>query len=403
MKQRVVDSSRYALFLVLTLLLVFSGDYSTFAVKPDRTAPSNVISVNTPDAIAPSTKVVGYYTAWSAYQGYQPDEIDPNKLTHINYAFANIGPDLKIALGYPDVDPTNFKMLQALKLRNPALKTLISVGGWSWSSRFSDVALTDASRDAFADSSVDFMIKYGFDGIDIDWEYPVSGGLVTNVKRPEDKQNFTLLLQKLREKLDARGLVDGKHYLLTIAGGASSGYIGNVELAKIYPYLDFASIMTYDIHGTWDSYADFNAPLFINSDISGQYKWSVDSSVNAWLAASFPREKIVIGIPFYGYLYSSVPNQNNGLYQTFRGANSIGYGQIAKNYLNQPGYISYFHSQSMVPWLFNGSTFISYDDPQSISLKTNYINSKGLAGAMIWELSQDSDRILLNTLYEGLR
>ncbi|MBR0599374.1 glycoside hydrolase family 18 protein [Sinanaerobacter chloroacetimidivorans] len=381
--------------------------------KGNISVSSNVISVTTtattplpPPTPVPqplSNRIVGYYAAWATYTGTTPDKIDATKLTHINYAFANIGPDLKITLGYPDIDVNNFKMLNALKTTNPNLKTLISVGGWSWSGKFSDAALTDASRTAFADSCVTFITQYGFDGVDLDWEYPVSGGLTTNAKRAEDKQNFTLLLKKIREKLDARGAVDNKHYLLTIAGGAGGSYANNTELSLIHQYLDYATIMTYDLHGTWDSYTDLHAPLYTNSDVTPQYKASVDSSLNAWYQASFPKDKIVVGIPFYGYLYSSVNNANNGLYQRFSGASSISYHSIVTNYLNKPGYTRYFHSQSMVPWLFNGTVFISYEDPQSIGIKTDYIKSKGLGGAMIWELSQDSNKVLLNSVYDGLK
>lgn len=347
--------------------------------------------------------MVGYYAAWSAYSGFTPDKIGASKLTVINYAFANIGSDLKIAMGYPDIDPGNFTKLKALKKSYPNLKTLIAVGGWSWSGKFSDVALTDSSRTAFADSCVDFIVKYGFDGIDIDWEYPVSGGLSTNVSRPEDKQNFTRLLQKLREKLDARGKADGKKYLLTFAGASGSWYVNNTELSKLSQYVDYGNIMTYDIHGTWDKYTDFNAPLYSGSDTSPQLKWSVDASVNAWLKAGFPAEKLVMGVPFYGYKYNSVINTNNGLYQTHSGGSSLTYAGIAANYLNAPGYKRYFHSGAMVPWLFNGSTFISYEDEQSMGLKAQYIKNKGLSGAAIWELSQDPNRILLNALYNGLK
>lgn len=368
---------------------------------------SNMISVSTtakePVSGHLTTKMVGYYAAWSTYSGFTPDKIDASKLTHINYAFANIGSDLKISLGYPSIDLNNFKLLNALKKTSPDLKTLISIGGWTWSGRFSDVALTDASRTVFADSCVAFITQYGFDGVDLDWEYPVSGGLATNSKRAEDKHNFTLLLQKIREKLDTRGVIDQKHYLLTIAGGAGGSYANNVELSLIHQYLDYATIMTYDLHGTWDSFTDLHAPLYNNNDISPQYKGSVDTSLNPWYQASFPKDKLVIGIPFYGYQYSSVKNTNNGLYQTFKGANSLSYHSIVTNYLNKPGYTRYFHSQSMVPWLYNGSTFISYEDAQSIGIKADYIKSKGMGGAMIWELSQDPNKILLNALYDGLK
>jgi len=373
----------------------------TTAVAPTTTQAATTAPTTTPTTS--KTKVVGYYAAWAAYSGFTPDKVDVTKLTHINYAFANIGSDLKIAMGYPDVDPSNFAKLKSLKQANPSLKTIISVGGWSWSGRFSDAALTDASRTVFADSCIEFIIKNGFDGVDIDWEYPVSGGLSTNVRRPEDKQNFTLLLQKLREKLNARGVIDHKSYILTMAGASGQWYVNNTELGILQQYLDFANIMTYDIHGTWDSYTDFNAPLYANTDSTMQDKWSVDQSVNAWTKAGFPASKLVLGVPFYGYIYKEAANVNNGLYQRYSGGQSISYENIAANYLNAPGFIRYFHATSMVPWLFNGSTFITYEDPQSMGAKAQYIKTKALGGAAIWELSQDPNKVLLNALYKGLQ
>lgn len=371
--------------------------------KGNASLASNTISAKTISLTVASKKLVGHYSAWSTYSGFTPDKIDITKLTHINYAFANIGTDLKITMGYPDIDANNFKLLNNFKQVNPNLKTLISVGGWTWSGRFSDVALTDESRTAFADSCVAFITQYGFDGVDIDWEYPVSGGLSTNVKRAEDKQNFTLLLAKVREKLNSRGVLDDKKYLLTIAGGSSSTYVSNTELSQLQQYIDYANIMTYDIHGTWDSYTDLNAPLYTSSDSSPQYKWSVDASINAWIKAGFSLDKLVMGVPFYGYKYTMVNNTNNGLYQRFSGGGSVTYNTVASSYLNTSGYVRFYHSESMVPWLFNGSTFITYEDSQSIGAKASYIKSKGLAGAMAWELSEDSNGTLLNALYQGLK
>jgi chitinase len=346
--------------------------------------------------------IVGYYAAWTANSGFTPARINAARLTHINYAFANIGPDFRITLGYPDLDPFNFYQLNSLKRAYPHLKTLISVGGWTWSGLFSDVALTEESRRIFSDSCVAFILEHGFDGVDIDWEFPVSGGLPTNIRRPEDRQNFTLLLRNLREALDEQGAADGKHYLLTIAGGPGGYYPQNTEMQLIHRFLDFANIMTYDIHGTWDNYTDFNAPLYENNDITEHYKWSVDSAVQAWAAAGFPLEKLMLGIPFYGYIFGSVNDYDLGLYQPYNGANSIPYWQVAEYYLEDPDFIRYFHPESKVPWLFNGSIFISYDDPESILDKANYIRENGLGGAMIWELSGDPDGVLLYYLYEDL-
>ena len=341
-----------------------------------------------------SENIVAYYAAWTANSGFTPAQIDTAGLTHIPYAFANIGSDLRITLGYPFIDPFNFTLLNLLKQSNPDLKTLISVGGWTWSGLFSDVALSEDSRNAFSESCVEFIKQYGFDGVDIDWEYPVSGGLPTNIRRPEDKHNFTLLLQSLREALDVQGKADGKHYLLTIAGGVGNYYPDNTELSLIHPYLDYASVMSYDIHGTWDAYTDFNAPLYMNNDISPQYKWSVASGIRSWSQASFPLSKLVMGIPFYGYLYSSVNNYNFGLYQPYYGSNSISYAKVASNYLNAPGFTRYFHPESKVPWLFDDSVFISYEDQESLLYKADYIKSNRMSGAMIWELSQDPNHVL---------
>ncbi|HQB63102.1 MAG TPA: glycosyl hydrolase family 18 protein, partial [Sedimentibacter sp.] len=197
--------------------------------------------------------ITGYYPAWKSYSGYTPEKIDIRKLTHINYAFANISSDYKIEMGYPDKDPENFKKFQELKKIAPDLKVLISIGGWNWSGRFSDMAATDVSRTKFAASCAEFVSRYGLDGVDLDWEYPVGGGLDSNSKSPDDKQNFTLLLKKIREKLNAQELKDNKDYLLTIAAGASNYYIENTEVEKFQNYLDYVNLMSYDIHGPWDA------------------------------------------------------------------------------------------------------------------------------------------------------
>ena len=168
-------------------------------------------------------EVVGYYAGWAAYQGYTPAQIPAEHLTQINYAFARIDPDtLTIALENPAHDKKNLAALRKLRQQNGHLMLLISVGGWSDSQHFSDAAATAARREAFAASCVDFVVAQGLDGVDLDWEYPVSGGAPGTIHRPADKQNFTKLLQELRTQLDRQGRRDGKDYSLTIAGAAGS-------------------------------------------------------------------------------------------------------------------------------------------------------------------------------------
>ncbi len=390
------------------------------SVKTLASAPAPAPSPEQPPSDPmPASKrnIIGYYTGWSTYNGRQIAELDASKLTHINYAFANIDDGLRIALGdpYADVEKVfhgdaatdkfhgNFNQLIKLKAKHPHLRTLISVGGWSWSEKFSDVALTDASRTVFADSAVAFIVQYGFDGIDIDWEYPVSGGEADNVKRPEDKQNFTLLMQKLRAKLDAQGTKDGRRYLLTMAGAAGTYYTNNVELGKLQQYADYINLMSYDFHGLWDAKTGFNAPLFKDPNNPNAWDASVSDAVRLYLAAGVPAAKLNMGIPFYGHKYNNVPSGSNGLYQTFSGGSDVSYSQAAA-LLSGQGYTRYWHADAKVPYLFNGSSWISYEDPESIGYKADYATAQGIAGTMVWSLGMDTaDHQLLRALHDGLQ
>jgi len=192
--------------------------------------------------------IVGYFTAWSIYgRHYFPSDIPVDKVDVINYAFANIDGG-KVVLGdaYADTDKKypgdcweagckrgNFNQLNKLKNATEGLKTMISVGGWTWSSLFSDIALTEASREIFAQSAVEFVAKWGFDGVDLDWEYPVEGGLGGNHHNPADKENYTLLLKKLRELLSAEGLKTNQTYYLSLAASANINMYKNYEWTNI--------------------------------------------------------------------------------------------------------------------------------------------------------------------------
>ncbi len=364
---------------------------------------SNKITVTTPANKASGKIIAGYYASWAAYSGYTPGDIPASKLTHILYAFANISSSHKIALGDSEVDLKNFAELRALKKEHPGLKTLISVGGWEWSGRFSNMASTAARRETFANSVVDFVTTHGFDGVDIDWEFPVSGGKAENAYRAADKENFTLLLKLLREKLNAKGKKDGKQYLVTIAGGAGKEFVGNVQLKSIAQYLDFGIIMAYDIHGFSDKYTDHNAPLYGSTAPSPQFVWSVDQGVKAWTGAGFPKAKLVVGVPFYGHRYSNVKGGGTGIYKTYSGYKSLDYDDIVSQYVSNKAYTRYVGAAGRTPWLFNGSTFITYEDAASLAEKAAYIKNQGLAGAGIWELSQNTDGTLLNTLNKNLK
>jgi chitinase len=262
------------------------------------------------------------------------------------------------------------------------------------------------------------MLKYGFDGVDIDWEYPVGGGLEGNKNRPEDKANYTLLLAELREQLIVQGKKDKKHYLLTIAAPAGPKTIANIELAKIHGHLDWINLMTYDFHGSWSELTNFNAPLYPSSkdptkDETIRKYFNVDAAVKAYRAAGVPADKIVLGVPFYGRGWGGVKNINDGLYQPHAKNSPPGtweagvfdYKDLAANYIGKKGK-RFWHDEAKVPWYFDekAGLMISYDDPESIKLKAEYIVSEKLGGAMFWELSADDTKATLaNTLHRVLR
>lgn len=371
-------------------------------------------------------KVVAYYTAWSTYgRNYQVTDIPANQITHINYAFANVA-NGQCVLGdsYADTDKFfpgdswdagakrgNFNQLAKLKAQNPHLQTMISVGGWTWSQNFSAAAASDTSRKAFAKSCVTFMKTYGFDGIDIDWEYPVGGGLQAG--KPEDKRNYTLLLQELEAEIKKQEAQDARQYHLSIAAPAGPAIVDNYEVANVANTLDWINIMTYDYNGSWNNFTGHNAPLQKSNVDNGPAGFYIDATVNNYLAKGAPAEKLVLGVPFYGRSWTGVANSNNGLHASATGAGPgtwepgvLDYADIVGKYLSNPGYKQFRDPQSQVPYLYNPATgvFISFDDQTSMAAKTQYAANKGLGGAMLWDLSSDTrDDQLMNALNSGLK
>lgn len=343
--------------------------------------------------------IIGYVMG-SRYENF--DQIRADQLTHINYAFANIE-DGKVIEGRPS-DSLEFQGLQKLRVKHPHLKILVSVGGWSWSDHFSDAALTPESRERFAQSAVDFLVRYKLDGIDLDWEYPGQRG-EDNVFRPEDKQNFTLLLKAVREKLDAQSKLDGRtgayKYLLTIASGANQRYLDHTNMAEAHQYLDFVNIMTYDYFTGGSNIAGHHTNLF-HSETEIPHQSSVQA-VEEHLAAGIPAEKLVLGVAFYGRGWK-LSDTTRTLYGTPREPGfSMPYRRI--NVLTDSlGFTRMWDDAAKSPYLWQGDSLavFSYDDPESLKHKCDYLKSKGLAGIMFWEYSHDKDGQLLGTIYSSL-
>jgi len=349
-------------------------------------------------------KVVGYI---AGYSGFDFSKIDALKLTHIDYAFANII-NGEVVFDTTKIDNTSLNKsdlehLTDLRNVNPSLKVIISVGGWGWSGNFSDAALNDSFRERFAASAARFISENNLDGIDLDWEYPNQPG-AGNKYRPEDINNFTLLLKAIRGKLDSLSDKNtGKDYLLTIATGGDSVYVANTNLAEISKNVDFINVMTYDLHNGNTKQAGHHSNLFI-SEYDSPYGDATERAVNMHINAGVPAGKINIGIPFYGRRWRHVVPVNNGLYQASpAGGEGISY-KVVNRTLQDTIFKRFWDSTACAPWLWDSrdSVFISYDDTLSIRIKMEYIKKNKLGGAMFWEYAEDTDGTLLDAINNGL-
>jgi chitinase len=357
--------------------------------------------------------VAGYYISWGAYgRNYTPRDIDATKFTHIIYAFANIDKG-EVRLGDPAADPRNLAELRQLKSKNDRLKILIAVGGWAGSKHFSDAAATPEDRKGFADSAVAFLRDHGFDGIDLDWEYPVAGGREDNARRPEDRENFTLLLQALRAALNTAGEADGKRYVLTIAAGGSDEYVANTELEKIAQIVDWLGLMSYDFAGPWSKTSGHNAPLFADpaNPSSEAVRNTVTAAVFRHLDAGVPPEKLLLGLPLYGRTWRACYPRYDGEYQECSGPAKgtwedgvIDYQDIARNYLTNRAFVRHFNQVAKVPFLFGATSgqFISYDDSESFRYKIEFLKERRLGGVMYWEITADREGSLLDLIARKL-
>lgn len=366
-------------------------------MKHDNPNLPDLSSESTPSSTSFTPRVVGYVG-----HADLPDlkTEDLLKLTHINIAFGHVQDDVIVAEHL-----RNMNELSRIKNEHPDVSILLSVGGWS-AGGFSEAASTDQGRRSLAQSSLGVIAKYGLDGIDLDWEYPCYGeaGIAAS---PKDRDNFTLLLRTIREALDERGTADGRHYLLTIAAGADQYYIDGTRMDEAQRYLDYVQLMTYDMRGGFQILTGHHTNLY--TPTGDLFRISTEASVNLFLKAGVPKDKIVIGAAFYSRMWKGVPNIHNGLHQM--AATSGGYGpeftELHEAYIDRNGFVRYWDDEAKAPYLYDGGlndggTFITYDDEESIRWKCRYTLEQQLGGVMFWEYRCDRTGLLLEAIRAGL-
>ena len=315
-------------------------------------------------------------------------------LTHINYAhgrFANPSTgDGGIVITESKKAP--IKDVVALKSVNPKLKVCLMVGGWGGhADGFSMMARDAAKRTAFCQSVKSLLDKHKLDGVDIDWEYPTQSADNETGADPSDTQNFNLVLKELRETL-------GQDKIISFASSSSARY---VDWKTAIKYLDYVNVMTYDMGAAPNGH---NSPLHKSAKFNHR---SWDESVKAHEDGGVPRERMVMGVPFYGKAEKN-PAEGTKIFdysvRYFEIPDILNKGKYKGKDLARP-VTRVWEPSSMVPYLIDaaGKNVLSYDDPESVSAKGSYVKANGMLGAMFWEYRCDTDdHALLKALVKGI-
>lgn len=392
-------------------------------------------------------RVVGYYTQWSGYdRNFLVSDLVKNgtaaKLTHLNYAFGFLDAQGKCVSSDPWADyqrpftaeqsvsgkadeagqplSGNLNQLKQLKQKFPKLRISISLGGWTGSKYFSDAALP-ANRAAHVKSCLDMWIKGNlpgapagaakgvFDGIDLDWEWPASEGNPGNVIRPEDRENFTGLVREYRKQLDQASWPFRGRYNLSAFLPADPVQIDRgFQVKQVFRDLTFATTQGYDYHGAWDPVTNQQSAIDGPAGDPSTAEFSSQVTIDAYLERGAPRNKLVMGVPFYSRGWTGVTNQNNGLFQPATGPAPATYEagyedyRILKTKANT--FTVHRDEKAGFAWLFDGTTFWTWDDPIEMKRKARYISDRKLGGAMIWSLDGDTaNGELISALHRNLR
>jgi chitinase len=373
-------------------------------------------------------KLVAYMSSWS-------DSLltvqQASRLTHIIFAFIEMKPDGSLVVGSADpahsTDPdgdflkasNRLNRLAAVKQEVPGLKTLFAVGGWENSQYFSDAVASESMQSNFISDMRSIIVQYGFDGIDIDWEYPVTGGATNGTL--DDRDNYVAFLRRIRSTLQDLQSQENRtdDYLVTIASAAGSWVLEvGYDLDNITDVVDWINVMTYDYYGAWDSkwgaYTGPVSPLYYGTPKGFSGKMNADFTLKYYSCRTSKPEKILMGLPFYGRYWYNVGDaldQSDPLWRladpneegNFDGG-FAGWNEVQSDWLQRPGFQKLYHARTATPYLWNAGnrTLLAYENVQSLAEKMKYANSHGLGGVMFWAIDLDDDQgTLLNSITNG--
>ncbi|MCR5889717.1 glycoside hydrolase family 18 protein [Hymenobacter sp. J193] len=336
----------------------------------------------------PGFAIIAYYAGdATAFRPYPAE-----KLTHIIYSFLHLKGS-SFAFDKPQ-DQATVAALVALKRQHPQLKVLLSLGGWGGCETCSEVFATDQGRSAFAASVKEVLTATHTDGIDLDWEYPAVAGPPGHRFTPEDRHNFTLLVQALRTTL-------GNRYEISFAAGGFREYLQHaVEWPAVMPLVDRVHLMSYDLVNGYSTTTGHHTPLYSTP----QQVPSVDDGVRFLDSVGVAPGKVVIGAAFYARVFGGVPNRQQGLQQAGTFKQAVNYKDFADSLSAARGFAFYWDEVARAPYAYSAQRqeFATFDDAQSLRLKTRYAREKQLGGIMFWELTGDKPQgSLLKSLYQA--
>lgn len=319
---------------------------------------------------------------------------DAEILTNINVAFGGLDSDGKIDVSNLDI----FGKMDEIRGYNPDIKIVVSiVNKHGHPTAFTKCAASETLREKVAESCLEMVTKYKLDGVDFDWEFPCvpSNGVDAS---PEDKENFTKLCKAVREKMNTTTLPDGSKPLVTIAAGADLYYVHGVDLPAVNEYLDYICLMTYDLKCGFHALAGHHTQL--HSSSGDVFRNSCEQALELFHNAGIPKEKLLMGAAFYSRKWENIEDRNHGLLQISKTGGGYGpdYAKLVEEYIDKNGYVRYWDDEAKAPWLFNGSTFLSYDDELSIEHKCNFILEKEYGGIFYWEHKCDTTSALINVM-----